>query len=104
MIDPRLLILDDSTSAVDAATEAEILAALDRLMRDSRRTVFVIAQRESTVRAADKILVLEEGRIVAEGTHEQLLQDSPLYNEILGTQLISLDEEQLAVIEATSDA
>jgi ATP-binding cassette subfamily B multidrug efflux pump len=87
LIDPRLLILDDSTSAVDAETEAAIQEALDRLMRDARRTVFVIAQRISTVRDADLILVLDGGEVAAMGTHEELLRDSELYNEILGSQL-----------------
>jgi len=88
LIDPRLLILDDSTSAVDAETEAAIQESLDQLMRESHRTVFVIAQRVSTVRDADQILVLDEGSIVAQGTHEELLRDSELYNEILGSQLV----------------
>ena len=82
LTDPRLLILDDSTSAVDAQTEAAIQEALDRLMRDSRRTAFVIAQRISTVRDADLILVLDAGRIVAAGRHEELLATSRLYHEI----------------------
>ena len=86
-MDPRLLILDDSTSAVDTATEAELRAALDRLMRDRAHTVLVIAQRVSTVRDADLILVLDQGRIVASGTHEQLHRDSAIYSEILGSQL-----------------
>jgi ATP-binding cassette subfamily B protein len=94
LIDPRLLILDDSTSAVDAETEAAIQESLDRLMRDSRHTVFVIAQRISTVRDADLILVLDNGEIAAMGTHEELLRDSELYNEILGSQLVA--EEQRA--------
>ena len=92
LIDPRLLILDDSTSAVDAETEAAIQQTLDRLMREKHRTVLVIAQRVSTVRDADLILVLDEGSIAASGTHEQLLQDSELYNEILGSQLLSPTE------------
>ena len=87
LTDPRLLILDDSTSAVDAETEAAIQDALDRLMRGTHRTALVIAQRISTVRDADLILVLDEGQVVAQGTHEQLLATSPLYNEILGSQL-----------------
>ncbi|MCS6802533.1 MAG: ABC transporter ATP-binding protein [Chloroflexota bacterium] len=87
LVRPRLLILDDSTSAVDAATEAKIQAALDALIRDKQSTVFVIAQRVSTVRDADRILLLEEGRLVASGTHEELLADSQLYNDILGSQL-----------------
>jgi ATP-binding cassette subfamily B protein len=89
LIDPRLLILDDSTSAVDAETEAAIQESLDQLMRESNRTVLVIAQRVSTVRDADLILVLDEGGIAARGTHEELLRDSELYNEILGSQLLS---------------
>jgi ATP-binding cassette subfamily B protein len=89
LTDPRLLILDDSTSAVDAETEAAIQGALDRLMRGAHRTALVIAQRISTVRDADLILVLDEGTVVAQGTHEQLLASSPLYNEILGSQLQS---------------
>jgi ATP-binding cassette, subfamily B, multidrug efflux pump len=92
LIDPRLLILDDSTSAVDAETEAAIQESLDRLMRDSRRTVFVIAQRISTVRDADLILVFDDGEIVSMGTHEELLRDSELYNEILGSQLVTEEE------------
>ena len=89
LIDPRLLILDDSTSAVDAETEAAIQESLDRLMRDGHRTVFVIAQRISTVRDANLILVLDDGEIADMGTHEELLLTSELYNEILGSQLIS---------------
>ncbi len=92
LIDPRLLILDDSTSAVDAETEAAIQKTLDRLMREKHRTVFVIAQRVSTVRDADLILVLDEGSIAASGTHEELLHESELYNEILGSQLLSPSE------------
>ncbi len=87
LTDPKLLILDDSTSAVDAETELAIQAALDGLMRNTSKTAFVIAQRISTVRDADVILVLDDGQIVAQGTHEELLASSPLYNEILGTQL-----------------
>jgi ATP-binding cassette subfamily B protein len=87
LTEPRVLILDDSTSAVDAETEAAIQGALDRLMRGANRTALVIAQRISTVRDADLILVLDEGKVVAQGTHEQLLASSPLYNEILGSQL-----------------
>jgi ATP-binding cassette subfamily B protein len=88
LIDPRLLILDDSTSAVDAGTEVLIQEALDRLMRDARRTAFVIAQRISTVRDADLILIIDDGLIAAQGTHEELLRESPLYNEILDSQLL----------------
>jgi ATP-binding cassette subfamily B protein len=93
---PRLLILDDSTSAVDAETEMAIQAALDRLMRDSRCTSFVIAQRISTVRDADLILVLDDGKIVAKGKHEELLAESRIYNEILGSQILPDKAEDAA--------
>ena len=89
LVDPRLLILDDSTSAVDAETETAIQESLDRLMREGNRTAFVIAQRASTIRDADLILVLDGGTIAAQGTHEELLSESELYNEILGSQLIT---------------
>jgi len=98
LVDPRLLILDDSTSAVDAETEAAIQESLDQLMRESHRTVFVIAQRASTVRDADLILVLDGGTIAAQGTHEELLRESELYNEILGSQLVA---EPVAAGETT---
>ena len=87
LVDPCLLILDDSTSAVDTETEAAIREALDRLIRARRRTVFVIAQRISTVRDADLILVLDDGGVAAQGRHEDLLRDSELYNQILDSQL-----------------
>ena len=72
---------------VDSVTEQRIQEALDVLMHDKRHTVFVIAQRISTVRDADMILLLDGGKLVASGTHEQLLENSPLYGEILGSQL-----------------
>jgi len=86
LLNPRILILDDSTSAVDVQTELQIQQALDRLMKG--RTSFVIAQRISTVLNADKILVLEKGRIVAEGTHVELIENSPVYAEIYRSQLV----------------
>ncbi|MEP0761243.1 MAG: ABC transporter ATP-binding protein [Chloroflexota bacterium] len=86
LLDPRILILDDSTSSVDLATEYQIQQALDRLMHG--RTSFVIAQRISTVLNADLILVLDKGRIVARGTHEELMENSPLYAEIYSSQLV----------------
>jgi ATP-binding cassette subfamily B protein len=88
LVDPRLVILDDSTSAVDAETEAAIRASLDRLMADRQRTCFVIAQRFSTVRSADRILVLDGGKLVAQGRHEELLADCELYAQILGAQFL----------------
>ncbi len=86
LMDPRILILDDSTSSVDVITEHRIQQALDRLMQG--RTSFVIAQRISTVRNADQILVLEQGRIVAQGKHEDLMETSPAYAEIYSSQLV----------------
>jgi len=77
--------LDDSTSAVDVETESRIEKALDTLAADSTR--FVIAQRISTVLNAEKILVLDDGVIAAEGTHRELLNTSPIYREIYESQL-----------------
>ncbi len=90
LMDPKILIMDDSTSSVDLATEYRIQQALEELMHG--RTSFVIAQRISTVLNADQILVLDKGRIVARGTHAELLQDSPIYAEIYHSQLIG-DQE-----------
>jgi ATP-binding cassette subfamily B protein len=85
LLDPHILILDDSTSSVDVETEYRIQQALDKLMVG--RTSFVIAQRISTVRDADAILVLDGGRIAALGTHEDLMRDSAIYAEIYSSQL-----------------
>lgn len=87
LTDPAVLILDDSTSAVDVETEARIQAAL-ALVRQGK-TAFIVAQRISTVLTADKILVLDDGRIVAEGTHDELLATSPIYREIYALQMES---------------
>jgi ATP-binding cassette subfamily B protein len=101
LVDPRVLILDDSTSSVDAETEYKIQQALENLMED--RTSFIIAQRISTVRDADVILLLDNGKLVAHGTHDELLQSSELYAEILETQfgdraeLIAVVEKELSL-------
>ena len=84
-VEPKILILDDSTSAVDVETEVEIQLALKELMKG--RTSFVVAQRISTVLKADKILVLDNGRITAEGTHAELIESSPIYQAIYHSQL-----------------
>jgi len=86
LLDPRILILDDSTSSVDLATEATIQRALDKLMEG--RTSIVIAQRISTVRNADQIIVLDKGRVVGVGTHTQLMETNPIYAEIFSSQLV----------------
>lgn len=93
LLKPHILILDDSTSSVDFATERRIQAALDNLMEG--RTSFVIAQRISTVRNADLILVLDKGRVVASGQHETLMEESGIYAEIYNSQLID-DAEVVA--------
>jgi len=85
ILDPAILILDDPTAAVDTETEAEILSALDTAMKG--RTCFIIAHRLGAVRYADRIVVLHEGRIVAEGTHEQLSERHGYYREALLAQM-----------------
>ena len=80
LAEPRILILDDATSSVDATTENRIKSALSEVM--TGRTTFVIAHRLSTIALADEVVVLEAGEIVARGTHVELLESSPLYREI----------------------
>jgi ABC-type multidrug transport system fused ATPase/permease subunit len=80
LAEPRILILDDATSSVDATTESRIKAALGEVMEG--RTTFVIAHRLSTIALADEVLVLEDGRVAARGTHTELLERSGLYREI----------------------
>ncbi|MEK6754163.1 MAG: ABC transporter ATP-binding protein [Chloroflexota bacterium] len=91
LLNPRILILDDSTSSVDLNTEAAIQSALDILMKD--RTSFVIAQRISTVMNADKILVLDKGEVVAIGKHADLLENDPIYAEIYTSQILVNEHE-----------
>jgi len=98
LMNPRILILDDSLSSVDTQTEKLIQAALDTLMEG--RTTFVIAHRLSTVRRADMILVMDRGRIVQRGTHDGLLREGGLYKEIHDLQLVghaTFSEEMEAV-------
>jgi ATP-binding cassette subfamily B protein len=85
LVKPMILILDDSTSSVDVETEGMIHEALRKVMRS--RTCFIVAQRVSTVLTADRIVVLDRGRIVAEGTHDELFKSSQIYREIFDSQL-----------------
>ena len=85
LVMPKILILDDSTSSVDVQTEAKIQESLEISMGKS--TVFIIAQRISTVLKADRIIVLDKGKIVATGNHAQLIRESPIYREIYDSQL-----------------
>ncbi len=85
LIDPAILIMDDSTSAVDFETEIRLQQALETLMVG--RTTFIVAQRINSVLKADQILVLDGGRIVAQGTHRELLATSALYQEIYASQI-----------------
>jgi ATP-binding cassette subfamily B protein len=98
-IDPRILILDDATASVDASTEARIRVGLRAAMRD--RTTLIIAHRLSTIALADEIVVLDDGRIAARGTHDQLIRSSLVYREIYEHGLL---EQQFAdAVEARVD-
>ncbi len=101
LVDPRILILDDSTASVDSDTEHEIQTALRTLM--ANRTTLVIAQRLTTVRDADQILVFEDGRITQRGTHDALLEEDGFYRELYDLQMRDQEEAQrsLAAAEAT---
>ena len=96
--DPAILILDDSTSAVDAATEKSINAALDSLMEG--RTTFIIAHRIQTLQRADRILVLDEGQIVEEGTHAELIQNEGIYRNIFELQTRIEEELREELLQA----
>ena len=99
ILDPRVLILDDATASVDATTEARIRTGLREAMAD--RTTIIIAHRLSTLALADELVVLDHGRIVARGTHEQLLGTSPVYREIYEHGL--LEREFAERVEAAPD-
>jgi ABC-type multidrug transport system fused ATPase/permease subunit len=98
-VDPRILILDDATASVDASTEARIRTGLREAMRD--RTTLIIAHRLSTIALADEIVVLDAGRIVARGTHAELVTSNAVYREIHDHGLL---ERQFAdAVEARGD-
>jgi ABC-type multidrug transport system fused ATPase/permease subunit len=98
LIDPRILILDDATASVDATTEARIRLGLRQAMKG--RTTIIIAHRLSTISLADEIIVLDHGQIAARGTHEQLIDESPVYREMYEHGL--LEAEFAARVEATA--
>jgi len=101
LLDPRILILDDSTSSVDMETEYLIQQALDVVMRG--RTTFVVASRLRTIKSADVILVLEQGSIVERGTHETLLAEGGAYTRLYDLQLREQEEfEERTVASAHS--
>ena len=87
LADPRILILDEATSSLDAESEALVQDALERLMQG--RTTIVVAHRLSTVRAADRIVVLAAGSVAEEGTHEELVSAGGLYTELSAKQLFT---------------
>jgi ATP-binding cassette subfamily B protein len=98
-VDPRVLILDDATASVDASTEARIRLGLREAMRG--RTTLIIAHRLSTIALADEIVVLDDGRIAARGTHDELLKTSSVYREIYEHGLL---ERQFAdAVESRAD-
>jgi ATP-binding cassette subfamily B protein len=91
--DPKVLVLDDPLSAVDAETESEILAALDRAKE--HRTFVLITNRVAAAARADRVMVLDEGKVVEEGTHEELLVTGGLYSRIAQRQRLERELEQL---------
>jgi ATP-binding cassette subfamily B protein len=100
LIDPKILIMDDSTASVDSDTEHEIQAALRTLM--ANRTTLVIAQRLTTVRDADQILVFEDGRITQRGRHDDLVAEDGFYQELYNLQMRDQEAAQRALTDATA--
>ena len=105
LVDPRILILDDATASVDATTEARIRLGLRQAMKD--RTTIIIAHRLSTLALADELVVLDQGRICARGTHDDLLETSAVYREIYEHGLLEREfaervEERAEAAEATA--
>jgi len=97
LVNPRLLVLDDATSAIDVGVEATIHAALEALLEG--RTTIVIAHRLSTIALADRVVLLERGRVVASGTHRELMAREPRYAEVLARAEAELDEAERDVLD-----
>ena len=93
LTNPKILILDDSLSFVDAKTEQEIQQAIEEAMKG--RTTFIIAQRLSTIKNADRILVLEKGKIAEFGTHSELMAENGIYKRIYETQFLEKSPEEI---------
>jgi len=96
LLNPRILVLDDSTSSVDMETEYLIQQALDAVMHG--RTTFVVASRVRTIKHADQILVIEDGRIIERGTHETLIQDGGPYARLYDLQLREQEEVEARML------
>ena len=90
LIKPPMLILDEATSSIDTRTETLIQQAFDQLMQG--RTSFIVAHRLSTIRSADQILVMRDGRIIEQGTHEELLEKKGFYTQLYSAQFAKVEE------------
>jgi ATP-binding cassette subfamily B protein len=98
LVNPPILILDDATSAIDVKVEQRIHSALRELMKG--RTTLIIAHRLSTISLADRVILLDSGQIVADGTHAELLASTPLYAEVLAQAAVEEDEATEAALES----